>query len=339
MKRSSMFTAAALAAALAAGALAGCTGQSSSTASSATTSSAASSAPASSAAASSAAATSSASSTQAASSADAAFKYVEGTQEELIAMLKDAIAKMPAVKSVTVQEEERATLPVQIEYSSGSSASSESSASSSSAIEPTILDTVAVYKFDETGDKVKSSMTSEVGGIKMSYYTEGDQAVLVSDGTAYSGTTEQFGVSHAGGFKEYITGEIGDLNMLADCAANIEVMTSSGLTFYVMDLDPQKYTKADEALGILAEIGDPLTESRLALGFDEDGTLASVDFTNTYEQGNSKEIHLMPKDYDSTTVDPMPTAEKTYEDMEAEVKAQVDGFVNQIANEVSSSQG
>lgn len=315
MKRTTICIAAALAAALAAGALAGCSSQ-----------------PASSA---SAPAASSASASASASASSAAAQ----SQDELVAELKAAIAGAPTFKSVTVAVEEESIFEAAAADSSASAASSSASAASSSAsAEPEKLATMSVYKFDASGDKLKTSVSTDIEDVTLQYFTDGDDAVFVTDGPVYSGKVDQFDLSHAKGFEAFLTSTVGDLSKLADCAASVEKMEQDGLKFYMVTLDPQKYTASDEALTVLAKYGNTVKEALLTVGFNENGNIISVDLGVTYEQGDSKLDHLVFSDYDSTVIDPMPAADRTYEDMEADMQLKLDALAKQLEDEEGSSE-
>ena len=221
----------------------------------------------------------------------------QASQDDLIAEYKDALANVPECESVTVAVEDSATFPGEDE----------------------IVET-SIYKFDASGDTLKTSIEVDASGVALKYYTDGDDAVFVSDGPVYSGTAEQFDLVSAQGFQAFLDDAVGDLNVLADCTTEIEKMESNGLTAYFLTLDPQKYTESDEALSMLAEYGTVVQEATFTVSFDEDGTIASVDQNITYED-STKYKGLIFSDYGSTVVDPMPEADKTYEDMEADMEA------------------
>lgn len=320
MKRTMVFTVAAFVAALAMGAMAGCGGQSGSSAGAQGSSA-------------SAASSASASASETVSASAAAGQ----STDELAAELKEAIANTPAFKSVTVTEEEGSA------DVGGAEDASASAASSQAAAEPEIIKAETVYKFDASGDKLKTSAVTEIGGVKLQYLTEGDDAVLVTDGPVYSGTVEQFDIDHAKGFEAFLASDIGDLNTLVDCAAEVETTGTDGFIVYMVTLDPEKYIESDEFLTVLAESGDPVKEANLSIGFEEDGSIATIDLVVFYEKGNIAERHLELTDYDSTVVDPMPAADRTYEEMEADVQAKLDAFEEQtgesedVVEEASSS--
>ena len=297
MKHSSICIATALAATLAIGLMAGCSSQPASSAS----------VSAESASAESASAEASASAPESASASAA----VEQTQDELIAEFKDALAKTPEFKSVTVSSEESTTL------------ASEGSSDEEPYVEKT------VYKFDASGDQLKTSAEAEISDMKLGYITEGDKAVFISDGPVYSGTPEQFALISSEGVEAYLDYTIGDLNVLADCAANVEKMASNGLTFYTLTLDPQKYIDSDEILQVLAESGSPVKEALVTIGFEEDGSICSIDKKVAFED-LTKLNNLVFSDYDNTTVEAMPEADKTYEEMEADMQEKLDALSDEL---------
>ena len=304
MKRITICIAAALAAALAVGALAGCSGQSSSASTSGSASSEAASASASAEASESA----EASGSESATSEQAASGQ---STEELVAEFKDVAAKVPAYKSVTITAEE-------------SSTSKNSDTGEDESIEST-----TVYKFDETGDALKTSIEAEISGIKLKYVTDGDAAVIVTDGPIYSGTVEQFDLPSAGGPGAYLDDTIGDLDTLAACAASVEKMESHGLTFYTLTLDPEKYIASDESLKLLADYGSPVIEALVTVGFEEDGSICSIDKKVAYSDVTAVD-NLMFSDYGATTVEPLPEADKTYEEMEADMQEKLDAFSSEF---------
>ena len=257
--------------------------------------------------ASSSAAVSGSASASAASESASASAAAEPSQEELVAELKDALANAPAYKSVTIDAEESTITEVEDE---GTTATT-------------------LYKFDASGEKLKTSAEIEIGGVKLAYYTDGDDAVCVTDGPVYSGTVEQFELSYAAGADVYLKDAIGDLGTLVDCAAQVEKMESNGITAYLMTLDPEKYIESDEALKLLAQYGSPVKEAFFTISFDEDGSIGSLDLAVAYED-SKKMTNLMLKDYDSTTVDPMPEATRTFEDMEQDMQLKYDALFAQL---------
>lgn len=283
MKRTIICIAAALASALTVGALAGCSDQSSSSSASTSTSASATS--------------------ESAASGQ--------STEELVAEFKDAAAKVPAYKSVTITAEESST-----------------SKDSDTGKDETIAETT-VYKFDETGNALKTSIEADASGIKLKYITDGDKAVFVSDGPVYSGTVEQFGLSSAGGPGAYLDDVIGDLDTLAACAADVEKLESNGLTFYTLTLDPEKYIASDELLKMLADYGSPVTEALVTVGFEEDGSICSIDKKVVYSDVTAVK-NLMFSDYGATTVESLPAADKTYEEMEADMQAKLDALIDEL---------
>ena len=191
MKRKTIF-AVVLASALALGALAGCSGQS----------------PAPS------------------NTSNSASSTAAQTQDEILTELKGLVADVPEYKSVTIVEEATSELIQKDEStteskdanvvesketakkSEGSVSGAASTIASTAANVATeaaekamneitgqddVLKSKTVYKFDASGDKMKTSMEGETNGIKLSYYSYGDDAVVVTDGPVYSGTIEQFG--------------------------------------------------------------------------------------------------------------------------------------------------
>ena len=132
MKRTTICIIAALSAMLAIGAMAGCSSQPASSASASGESSASASAS-------------------------------EKSPVDILAELKDSLENVPAYKSVTMTEEMTTWTNEDEDAEESSSASAESSGAASSksaASNPTedILEATTIYKFDASGDKMKTSM-------------------------------------------------------------------------------------------------------------------------------------------------------------------------------------
>lgn len=228
---------------------------------------------------------------------EASAKATEQTQEELLTEFKEMMERVPVCKSVTVTAEESSVFKNDNDET---------------------ISSKTVYKFDETGLKPRTSAEAEIGDVKLAYYTEGDDAVYVTDGPVYSGTTEQFGLDFSDGVHTYLKGIIGEPGVLVDCASNVEKTEEDELTLYTLTLDIDKYTATDEALQYWAEAGNPLSDALITVGFNKDGSICSIDKKLEY-----KDIvalwSLVLSDHDNTVVDPMPAATKTYEEMEADM--------------------
>ena len=200
--------------------------------------------------------------TQATTEAPAAEATAEQTQDEIITELKDAVAAVPAYKSVTANEK------IVSNYT-GEAKEGEDSG-------PDTIESVAVYQFDASGDKLKTHMTATVVNETMEYYSDGDDAVFVSDGPIYSGTTEQFGQTHFAGIDAYLNEMIGDFNKLIDCAASVVKEQQGDVTTYTLTLDPRKHMDSDEALKSLEASGDPIQSAIITIGFDSEGRIVQL---------------------------------------------------------------
>ena len=323
MKRATICVAAALVTALAAGMVAGCSSQPASSASGSASGSASS------------ASASAESASAASASSESASAASEQSNDEVLAELKDVSSKMPAFKSVTITDQTVSVLSNVSEAtttdSSASAASSEAAASesaaaeSSASAESSTIASTTVYKFDESGDKVRTSVKSEIEDITLQYFTEGDDAVCVTDGPAYSGTTDQFGLEHAAGAKAYLESATGDLNTIFNCVKTATKSQQDGMTVYELTLDPEKRIASDEVFQILADAGDPVQAESIILGFDDKGYLVWANEKREFKL-SSLEKNLMLTDFDNTTVEPMPKADKTYEEMEADIDEKYDAF-------------
>ena len=221
--------------------------------------------------------------------------------------MKNAWANTPEFKSVTVEADTESRFTELDEIIAGKT----------------------IYKFDASGDTLKTSAEAEIGDIKLTYFTDGDNAVCVTDGPVYSGTTEQFELSYAAGIDEYIAEEVGDFDTIINCVATVEKTESNGLTAYALKLDPEKYIASDEILTLMAQSGSPVTEAIITISFEEDGSIAAINKAISYED-SSVWTGLMFKDYDSTVIDPMPEATRTYEDMEEDMELKLDALYKQL---------
>ena len=300
MKRTFMCVATVLFAALAVGMLAGCGSQPAPSASGSDTS------PVSAVPASSESDT---------STADAA---TDQSQDEIIAELKDVLNNSPEFKSVTVTEETLATAV----------ADTDAAVADTSAA-PDSIATKTVYKFDESGDTVRTSTTYEVGDIALQYITDGDNVACVTDGPIYSGTAEQFELPHAAGFKAYLKSATGDMNAIIDCVATVSKSQQDGMTVYELTLDPEKRIASDEVFQILAESGDPILSESIIVGFDANNYLVWANEKREF-QASAAEKNMTFTDFDSTVVEPMPEADKTFEDMEADIDAKYEDFFAEL---------
>ena len=214
---------------------------------------------------------------------------------ELIAELKDAIAGRPAHKSVTLTEEVKGS----------------AKAAASDTIEPKF-----VYKFDASGEKLRTDMEGEIGGTTFRYCSEGDAVVCVTGGTAYSGTAGQFGLAHFAGIEACLAEKIGDLDAIVECVAAAAKEQQGDLAVYALTLDPEKYMASDDILTAMKEGGNPVSSAAYEFGFDKEGNLVSSHGVIEYATVITDGTYTL-SDFDATVVGPMPAADKTFEDLEA----------------------
>lgn len=322
MKPKSIYWVAAIAAALTLGMMAGCSGHATSQTSTSKES------PSSTASLSASAKASSS------GALDASAK----SQDELIANLKQSVANVPAYKSVTVTEKTMHWPNSGAIYadanSSASSApdksvSSETPSADKDASQNDTIESVSFYKFDESGDRPKTSALFEFEDVKLQYYTDGDNAVCVTDGPVYSGTVEQFNLEHAAGINTYLKDTIGDLNSLIDCTTFVTQDVIDGVTGYELTLDPKKYIESDEILTLMADSGDPVKEAYVTVGFNADGRIVWMTKTDVFSDMTTSRL-LDLTDFDSTVIEPAPAATKTYEEMEADMQAKLDALDDEV---------
>ena len=218
--------------------------------------------------------------------------------DPMLSELKEAIANAPAFTSVTVTVNSATTF---VPEDGG---------------EPDTIEGTAVYKFDE-GGTLRSSTQSESYGIAMDYYTDGDQAVLVSDGKAYGGTTKQFDLVQSKGSKACLVDTTGDLEMLLTVASGVQKEQSGADTVYSLVLDVDRYTESDEGLSTMAQLGSKVQDATASITFDADGYIVAVDQATDYSSFSTK-TNVTLSDFDATVVDPMPEATATYDEMLAD---------------------
>ena len=231
----------------------------------------------------------------------------EQTQEEIVAELQDAVANATAFQSVTVNDETTA----------GAVGEEESSTST------------GLYKFDESGESPKTYFKATIDDISLEYYSDGENAVLVTDGPVYGGTTEQFGDPHFGGFQAYLADRIGDLNTIIECASDVTKEQQDDTTVYTVTIDPEKLIAADEDLQTVAEVGNALTAGVYTIAFDQDGHIVSI-VESLESEMTASEVALTLSDFDSTTIDSMPEATSTYDEMLQDEDLKYGAFAEQL---------
>lgn len=279
-------------------------------------------------------------------------------QNEFKAELKALIADAPAFKSVTITEEGDTSISPEPAAGNSSAASSASGTSSTSAATSsnaasgnanlpadageTTISSKTIYKFDESKPAIKTSSVADIDGIEIKYVSDGDQAVMVTDKAVYSGTTAQFDQSWFKGSKAYLTDTIGDLGKLVDCADKIEKKDAGGGgTLYVLTLDPKAYTAQDPYLSLVQESPNPVESATLEIGFDKDGYITSTVLDTVFAQSQTS-IRLALADFDKTTVEEMPQATGTYEDMQNDVQKKLGEFADELghaANDTANMTG
>ena len=235
----------------------------------------------------------------------------EQSKDEVIADLKSTIPATSQIKSVTVNEKTAWT------YANDENA------------KPETVQATGVYKFDMSGAEPKESITAEYAGEKLQYFTDSKKDVLVIDGTAYSGTTEQFGTKGYIGFETFVKHAIGDLDTLASCATSAEKAETDGPASYMLTLDPEKYMATDEALTSLKELGFPVKDALLTITLDEKGNVSLLSMIVGFE-GSSIEETLEFSDFNSTVVDPTPEATKTYEEMDEGLRMKIQTLMSEL---------
>lgn len=227
------------------------------------------------------------------------------SQDELTVELSQAIRDEPSYQSVTLTEDTNSVF-----FSVDDQGNVNENES-----DPITLTAKTVFKFDESDGKMRTSADMETEGLAMRYVTDGDKAVCVTDGPSYSGTPDQFGLTHAGGAKAYIESTIGKLDALVSYASDIAKEQKGDGTTYTLTLDTDMYIKADETMKMLADSGNPVKEAVVTIGFDKDGHMTTVANKLTYGTSSNERTCTLT-DFDKTTVEELPKADKTYEDFE-----------------------
>ncbi len=235
----------------------------------------------------------------------------EQSKDEVIAELKSAAANAPEFKSVTVNETTAWT------YVDGDAA------------KPETIQATGTYKFDMSGDQPKESITAEYGNEKLQYFTDGKNAVLVLDGTAYSGTAEQFGAQDYSGFDTFIKHVIGERDAIIGYTTSAQKVDADGLNVYALTLDPQKYLASDPMLTVLADAGYPVKDALLTISLNKDGNVVSMNMVVGFE-GSGLVESLEFSDFGSTVVDPTPEATKTYEEMDEDKQQEIEQLIKTL---------
>ena len=238
----------------------------------------------------------------------------ELSQEELLAEFKDAAVKAPAFTSVTVHEQSMSAYTGEKIEDSG----------------PDTISTTADYKFDESGSKPKTSAECEVDSVKLKYVSDGEKVVFVSDEGNYEGTVEQFELTFTQGLEAYLKEIMGVPKDLVACASNIAKEQQGDNTVWTLTLDPEKYMQSDEILQTIAKSDDPITEETVTVTFDKDGNIIEMSEKSVFAKDHSSESKLSFSDFDKTTVEALPKADKTYEDYEKDEEAKLDELTDSV---------
>lgn len=250
---------------------------------------------------------------QQAAPSDGAATTAAQSQDDLTAELNQAIKDEPAYQSVTLTEETNSVF-----FSVDDQGNINETES-----DPITLAAKTVFKFDESGGKMRTSADMEMEDLTMRYVTDGDKAVCVTDGPSYAGTADQFALMHADGAKAYIESTIGKLDALVSYASDIAKEQKGDGTVYTLTLDTDMYTKSDETMKMLADSGNPVKEAIVTIGFNKDGRMVTVGNKLTYG-ASSNERTCTLTDFDKTTVEELPKATKTYEDFEKDQQVKLD---------------
>ena len=190
--------------------------------------------------------------------------------------------------------------------------------SSSSSADEDPLVSKGVYKFDDTGKELKTCLTCEIDDIKLQYYSDGEKAVCVTDGPVYSGTTDQFDMEQFHGADTYVETQVGNLYELIKCIDTVARGEKDGQTVYTLTLDPQKYIETDEIYKMMADSGDAVQKAVVIVAFNKDGYIVMEDLFVEYPK-NTAQTNIVLSDFDSTTIEAMPEATRTYEEMDADI--------------------
>ena len=323
------------AAVLVAGALVGCGGQAASSSASAS--------------AASASASASASATAPASPS----AETQANAEETVAQLKEAMENAKDFKSVTIthnvgvevdasqltkSESAQSASSEAADSASAQSASSEAAESDESAestdasdtatAEDTSLNTTTVYKFDQSGDAVKSSSTSDFQGSTFKSYLDGDKATVEVGGNAFAGTVQEMSAHELTSIDELLKTKVGDFEAITSCVSAADVEKQGDNTVYALVIDADKYTETDEIEKALAKAGLKKEVFTVSYEFGADGKLLSVS-VNTTTPIDTTQATLRFTDYDATVVDQAPETDKTYADMSAEMQKTIDAIANE----------
>ena len=237
----------------------------------------------------------------------------EQTQEALLKEFEDAATKAPAYKSVTVNEESTAEFTGESEEGSG----------------PDSITSKAVYKFDESGEAPKTSSEVSFADIKLKYVTDGDKAVCVTDQGNYAGTADDFALDFAQGFKAYLKKMIGEPKDLVACASEIAKDKQGDDTVWTLKLDPAKYMQTSDVLKMIADSEDPITEETITVTFDKDGNITAMGGKSVFKNDHFSENKLAFSDFDKTTVEALPQADKSFEDYQKDEELKLSELIEE----------
>ena len=123
---------------------------------------------------------------------------------------------------------------------------------------------------------------------------------------------------------------MGDLSVLVDCASAVEKTENDGIVTYTLTLDPKKYTETNEAYKIMTANGDELVDVKLVLSFDKDGYIVKTCQTSEFSGGIKSTVELTLSDYDKTTVQDMPEATATYDQMNSDIQKKMSDFFKDV---------
>lgn len=239
-------------------------------------------------------------------------EQTELSQDEILAELKDAYQKASSYKSVTVAQ-----------HLVSNPADGNGQIKEPTADNKTYEENI-IYKFDASGEKVKTSAAVDVEGSTVQYVTDGDAGTCTMDGVVYGGEAAEFPATFSGGVDSYLKQAIGDLPKVIECADTASKEQAGDIATYRLALNVEKYSQTSDILKILWESDAPIKGADLAISFDKDARVSGMELTTDYGESISVKT-LSFSDYDSTTVEALPKATKTAEDLQKALAAKRGG--------------
>lgn len=273
---------------------------------------------------SSSAASASASSASASASASASSAASQASTADLIKEI-EAIPGLEDAKSVTIDMQGNISMDMSAIAAavaeSGSAASASASAASAAASEAAVMDVPfsTLIKADNTQADPKLYMKIEAMTMPFELYINGNNAVMVIEGQAFSGTLDDL---KAAGMGDYSSMEsaiaasgASSFDAYKNAIDSITKESKNGQTVYTIVLDDSKLMDAS-TMSTLQSLGISGDASKITITYTvgADGKLVG----STMEMGGNgfaMTTDMKVSDYDTTVVPDAPAATQSFSDL------------------------